>query len=105
MKCFGNRLGRRGFLTVGAVGGFTLADFFRAKAIPAGFQKTKDQFKVHKMVLLDGGSSNVSGGNSIPKRSNLQNISKSRCRLDELIPGIFIPQIIVWSLYRALLIL
>ncbi|HAN98145.1 MAG TPA: DUF1501 domain-containing protein, partial [Planctomycetaceae bacterium] len=31
MKCFGNALSRRGFLTVGAVGSFTLADYFRAR--------------------------------------------------------------------------
>ena len=31
MKCFGNALSRRGFLTVGTVGSFTLADYFRAR--------------------------------------------------------------------------
>lgn len=41
MKCFGNSLSRRNFLTVGALGGLTLADFLRLRSAYAD-QKTYD---------------------------------------------------------------
>lgn len=41
MKCLGNRLSRRNMLTVGAVGGLSLADFFRLRSV-YGDQKHYD---------------------------------------------------------------
>ncbi|GIW98166.1 MAG: sulfatase [Pirellulaceae bacterium] len=41
MKCAGNSLSRRGFVTVGAVGGLTLADFLRLRSV-YGDQKSYD---------------------------------------------------------------
>ena len=41
MKCFGNGLSRRGFMTVGALGGLTLADFLRLRSV-YGDQKQYD---------------------------------------------------------------
>lgn len=41
MKCFGNSLSRRNFLTVGALGSLTLADFLRLRSVHAD-QKTYD---------------------------------------------------------------
>jgi hypothetical protein len=52
MKCFGNRLGRRGFLTVGAVGGFTLADYFRAKAAHAEIKDYESKEGPAKSVIF-----------------------------------------------------
>ena len=51
MKCFGNRLGRRGFLTVGAVGGFTLADFFRVKAAHGETRITKVKKDLQSVII------------------------------------------------------
>ena len=44
--------------------------------------KTKDQFKVHKMVLLDGGSTSALTGNIKIKKSHFQNISKISSRFE-----------------------
>lgn len=58
MKCFGNHLSRRSFLTVGAVGGLTLADFLRMRTV-YGDQKhydfipAKAESVIH--VFLPGG--------------------------------------------------
>ena len=58
MKCFGNSFSRRGFMTVGAVGGLTLADFLRMRSV-YGDQKhydfipAKAESVIH--VFLPGG--------------------------------------------------
>ena len=58
MKCLGNQIGRRGFLTVGAVGGFTLADYFRAKAAHAeikDYESKEGKAKSVIFIFLPGG--------------------------------------------------
>ncbi len=58
MKCFGNSLSRRNFVTVGALGGLTLADFLRLRSV-YGDQKhydfipAKAESVIH--VFLPGG--------------------------------------------------
>jgi len=58
MKCFGNQLSRRNFMTVGALGGLTLADLLRLRAV-YGDQKqyefipAKAESVIH--VFLPGG--------------------------------------------------
>lgn len=58
MKCFGNNLSRRNFLTVGSVGGLTLADFLRMQSAQADqkqydFVPAKAESVIH--VFLPGG--------------------------------------------------
>ncbi|MBX3422102.1 MAG: DUF1501 domain-containing protein [Pirellulaceae bacterium] len=58
MKCRGNGLSRRNFLTVGAIGGLTLADFFRLQSVRADqknydFIPAKAESVIH--VFLPGG--------------------------------------------------
>ncbi|MEO8268978.1 MAG: DUF1501 domain-containing protein, partial [Aureliella sp.] len=58
MKCFGNTLSRRSFLTVGALGGLTLADFLRMRSARADqkqydFIPAKAESVIH--VFLPGG--------------------------------------------------
>jgi hypothetical protein len=58
MKCFGNSLSRRSFLTVGALGGLTLADFLRMRSAYADqkqydFLPAKAESVIH--VFLPGG--------------------------------------------------
>ena len=58
MKCIGNQLSRRGLLTVGAFGGLTLADYFRARSALAeqknyDFIPAKAESVIH--VFLPGG--------------------------------------------------
>ena len=60
MKCSGNRLSRRGFLTVGAIGGlgFTLADYLQMRSAMAekkhyDFVEAKAQSVIH--IFLPGG--------------------------------------------------
>ncbi len=58
MKCFGNALSRRNFLTVGAAGGLTLADFLRLRSVYAeqkhyDFIPAKAESVIH--VFLPGG--------------------------------------------------
>ena len=58
MKCFGNSLSRRSFLTVGALGGLTLADFLRLRSAHADqkqydFIPAKAESVIH--IFLPGG--------------------------------------------------
>ncbi|MFN3189552.1 MAG: DUF1501 domain-containing protein [Aureliella sp.] len=58
MKCFGNQLSRRSMMTVGAVGGLTLADFLRARSALADqkhydFIPAKAESVIH--IFLPGG--------------------------------------------------
>lgn len=58
MKCFGNSLSRRSFVTVGALGGLTLADFLRMRSLHADqkhydFIPAKADSVIH--VFLPGG--------------------------------------------------
>ncbi len=58
MKCFGNRLSRRNFMTVGALGGLTLADLLRLRSVHGDqkqydFIPAKAESVIH--VFLPGG--------------------------------------------------
>lgn len=58
MKCFGNSLSRRSFLTVGSLGGLTLADFLRLRSAHADqkqydFIPAKAESVIH--IFLPGG--------------------------------------------------
>ncbi len=58
MKCFGNELSRRSFMTVGAVGGLTLADLLRLRSVHGDqkhyeFIPAKAESVIH--VFLPGG--------------------------------------------------
>ncbi|MCA9106285.1 MAG: DUF1501 domain-containing protein [Planctomycetales bacterium] len=52
MKCLGNPLSRRGFLTVGAVGSFTLADYFRAQQARAEIKQYESVEGPAKSVIF-----------------------------------------------------
>lgn len=58
MKCFGNGLSRRSFMTVGALGGLTLADFLRMRSVYGDqkqydFIEAKAESVIH--IFLPGG--------------------------------------------------
>lgn len=58
MKCRGNALSRRSLLTVGAVGGFTLADFFRAREAQADqkdYESKEGKAKSVIFIFMPGG--------------------------------------------------
>lgn len=58
MKCQGNRLSRRNMLTVGAVGGLTLADFFRAREAQAdqkNYESKEGKAKSVIFIFMPGG--------------------------------------------------
>lgn len=52
MKCLGSPLNRRGFLTVGAVGSFTLADYFRAQSARADIKNYESKEGPAKSVIF-----------------------------------------------------
>lgn len=58
MKCRGNQLSRRSVLTVGAVGGLTLADFFRIRAANADqkhYESKEGKAKSVIFIFMPGG--------------------------------------------------
>lgn len=58
MKCLGNPLSRRGFLTVGAIGSFTLADYFRAQSAKAeikNYESVEGPAKSVIFIFMPGG--------------------------------------------------
>lgn len=58
MKCRGNQLSRRSLLTVGAVGGLTLADFFRIRAANADqkhYESKEGKAKSVIFIFMPGG--------------------------------------------------
>lgn len=58
MKCLGNPLSRRGFLTVGAIGSFTLADYFRASSARAeikNYESVEGPAKSVIFIFMPGG--------------------------------------------------
>ena len=58
MKCRGNQLSRRSMLTVGAVGGLTLADFFRireANADQKHYESKEGKAKSVIFIFMPGG--------------------------------------------------